>query len=447
MIIDDKSATKPAARPEGARVPPRGPPGAAPRGENVPPRGRGQPPSHRPTRSQEEALKARRMQERNGSTGERNIFDSPPKRTERRPRRNSESSAMDIERPLTEEERKQKELRRRERERRHREGKDKSGKPSRKLDLIDQLDATSIYGTGCKSLITAIHPPLDFHVLMICTVFHHDGPFDALNPHRNRKGTRHAPMQAFPKDSLNNSIGGSGPLNAKPDHKTFLGKHDDEAFLDYNKSRDQNSGYVDEPEAVKKRNVPAVWDPHSRGSILHGDETLGLGTSTFLEGTPAAQTVIQRRQAESAQDSLEQGIQRKKSLAQRIRGMNSRPANGRGAYGPRSGELPSSNSTGERNPFFNEFDRNEERITVRQQDSNPMSPVSPNSPPRSMGLERRATTDASAAVSPEPVKTPGVSAAFLTRVKSLKGGRRQRPDPPQATGYTPAGASVPDSTA
>jgi hypothetical protein len=54
------------------------------------------------------------------------------------------------EKPLTEEEKKQKELRRRERERRHREGKDKSksGKPSRRLDLIDQLDATSIYGTG-----------------------------------------------------------------------------------------------------------------------------------------------------------------------------------------------------------------------------------------------------------------------------------------------------------
>lgn len=64
---------------------------------------------------------------------------------------------MSAEKSLTEEEKKQKELRRRERERRHREGKDKdkSGKPSRRLDLIDQLDATSIYGTGRKYQ----HPP------------------------------------------------------------------------------------------------------------------------------------------------------------------------------------------------------------------------------------------------------------------------------------------------
>src|ERR1700736_3612880 len=32
------------------------------------------------------------------------------------------------------------------------------------------------------------------------SVFHHDGPFDACNPHRNRAGSKRAPMQAFPKD-------------------------------------------------------------------------------------------------------------------------------------------------------------------------------------------------------------------------------------------------------
>lgn len=31
-----------------------------------------------------------------------------------------------------------------------REGRSKSGRPSRRLDIIDQLDATSIYGTGRK---------------------------------------------------------------------------------------------------------------------------------------------------------------------------------------------------------------------------------------------------------------------------------------------------------
>jgi hypothetical protein len=66
-----------------------------------------------------------------------------------RPRRNSESSVVDPDKPLTEEEKKARDARRR--ERRHREGKDRSGKPpQRRLDIIDQLDATSIYGTGCK---------------------------------------------------------------------------------------------------------------------------------------------------------------------------------------------------------------------------------------------------------------------------------------------------------
>jgi hypothetical protein len=55
---------------------------------------------------------------------------------------------MDSDKPLTEEEMKAREARRRERERRHREGKDKPKPQNRKLDIIDQLDATSIFGTG-----------------------------------------------------------------------------------------------------------------------------------------------------------------------------------------------------------------------------------------------------------------------------------------------------------
>ena len=38
------------------------------------------------------------------------------------------------------------EMRQRDRERRHRDGKSRP----KKIDIIDQLDATSIYGTGCK---------------------------------------------------------------------------------------------------------------------------------------------------------------------------------------------------------------------------------------------------------------------------------------------------------
>jgi hypothetical protein len=70
-------------------------------------------------------------------------------------RRNSDSSVADRKPLDPEEEKKRQERKRRERERRHREreGKDpKSRKPDRKLDIIDKLDVTSIYGTGCKCL-------------------------------------------------------------------------------------------------------------------------------------------------------------------------------------------------------------------------------------------------------------------------------------------------------
>jgi hypothetical protein len=50
-----------------------------------------------------------------------------------------------------EEEKKRAERRRRERRHRERDAKDgKSKKPDRKLDIIDKLDVTSIYGTGCE---------------------------------------------------------------------------------------------------------------------------------------------------------------------------------------------------------------------------------------------------------------------------------------------------------
>lgn len=121
----------------------RGPP----RGENMPPGDRRGPPNHRPTRSQEEALRARR-QRPNGPGNP----SSPPRRTpgSRSARRNSESSLAE-EKPLTDEEKKARDQRRREREQRHRERRgDKTKPPNKKMDIIDRLDATSIYGTGSK---------------------------------------------------------------------------------------------------------------------------------------------------------------------------------------------------------------------------------------------------------------------------------------------------------
>lgn len=358
---------------------------------------------------------------------------SPHRRPDRRPRRNSESSIASGDKILTEEEKKARDARRRERERRHREresssSKDKPPKSNKRMDIIDQLDATSIFGTG---------------------LFHHDGPFDALNPHRNRQGSRRAPMQAFPKDSLNNVLGGSGPLNARPDHATFMGTADEEGYKDY------NNGVIPSDKMGSSSHMPPVFDPLSRSHVVHGDETFGLGTSTFLEGTPAARSTVQRHDAEMAQQSQADGLSRKKSLAQRIRGINSRPQRDFSASGrmtnpegamrsPPTGAATSSSynsGAAERNPFFNEFDRKggEENISIRRADTigvaTPMSPGSPGrgNTGRGAGLERRATVD-SAAQEEQPKSGGG---GLLARVKSLKGGRRTRPPEPTAAAPPP----------
>ncbi|KAM0245078.1 hypothetical protein ACHAQJ_010664 [Trichoderma viride] len=342
---------------------------------------------HRPTRSQEEALRARKPAPKTTTTRPSLLDDSPPRKpVQRRPRRNSDSSVMDFDaKSLTAEEKKMIEAKRRERT------KGKSQRPSRKMDIIDQLDATSIYGTG---------------------LFHHDGPFDALNPHRNRQNSKKlSPMQAFPEGSLNNTLGGSGPVNAQADHSTFMGHGNDEAFRDYAASG-------------KSKAAPVIFDVAARASLVHGDESEGLGTSTFLEGTPAARSAIVRRQAEQAQEIAEGGLQRKKSLAQRIR-QRTRPD-----YSNRT--MPSHSRY--ESDDFGEFGgreeiraprpppRERERERERDREGRPSPPLKPR---RNSGgaLERERRTNSDAMASPSEEAPPKPS-GLLGRMKSLKGGRR-----------------------
>ncbi|KAL3426556.1 mucin-1 [Phlyctema vagabunda] len=395
--------------------------------ENVRPRG----PSHRPSRSQEEAMRARKAAAAGSSRtkpakDELNIFADPsdsPKRSEpsRRPRRNSDSSIADAKGRLGDSEEEKKRQERRRRERRHAER--AKGKKPKNLDVIDKLDVTSIYGTG---------------------LFHHDGPFDACNPHRNRKGSQRAPMSAFAKDSLNNSLGGGGPLNKRPDHATFMGNHDEEAFVDYAKGGTETYGF--EPYNNNAARPPAVVDALARVEPIHGEETLGLGTSTFLEGTPASRTAMQRRESEQAVTTMDGGLSRKKSLAQKIRGIS----NNRREYGP-SGRITSPDGvyntmspdppvyspggglsrTSESNPFAAEFSKDKEtKITIAEPERRPARARAPSSPGRGPALERRATSDGNTGEDqPAPAKSSG---GFLSRVKSLKGGpRKARPDRPQ----------------
>lgn len=230
-------------------------------------------------------------------TKEGDLIPSSRKSDNRRPRRNSESSVVD-KKPTPDEERKNRERGAKDRDAKSRDGfpRDHRAVRPRKprgLDLIDKLDVTGIYGAG---------------------LFHHDGPFDACNPHRNRKKDHRAPMHAFPADSANNAIGGSGPLNKTIDINQFHGRGA-EGFSDY------GSG-MDNPTLRPPVNRSISFNPLERVEPVHGEESVGLGTSTFLEGAPASRIAIKRRESEADTPFQGGGLARKKSLVQRIRGMS-----------------------------------------------------------------------------------------------------------------------------
>ena len=345
----------------------------------------------------------------------------------------------------------------RHRERRHVDGRPREGgsKPKRtnqRLDIIDKLDVTSIYGTGCMSIFLLALDVNSIPTNLIIIVFHHDGPFDACNPHRNRKGSSRAPMQAFAKDSANNVLGGSGPLHKDIDHAQYFGDRAAEAFSDFSKSGVESRGYElyggnPSRPTVDRSNS---FNPVSRVDPVHGDESLGLGTSTFLEGAPASRTAIQRRESESEGNNTKggDGLTRKKSLAQRIRGLNQNRQFGGGSssgtrikspdrkYGQRSpreyhnptASTPTSaggtTKINEGNPFFSDYDaaynQKGESIAVagRGRAGHVQVPSSPKT-----GLERRITHDAAVGVRSEENNKP---TGFLSRVRSLRGGRRQQ---------------------
>ncbi|KAL2888251.1 Protein pal1 [Ceratocystis lukuohia] len=358
--------------------------------------------AHRPSRSQEDMMRSRRAPPRSGAPP---AAGSPARRGDRssdrtapRPRRNSESSIIDRERPLTEEEKVLREARRLARMNTQKT-KETGKKPNKRMDIIDQLDASSIFGMG---------------------IVHHDGPYDALNAHRNRGSSRRAPMRAFPKNSLNNSMGGSGPLNARPDHQTFMGNNDSDAFNDYS-------------VAAPKADVPdGVFDPTSRGHIIHGDESLGLGSSTFLEGTPAARTIIQQKQAEDAEQIAVEGLKRQKSLAHRLRSVRrpnrNYPDGFKGATRKPSDAIPlpsRAGGMGENTPFIPEYDAEPESLTVRGKGGS-------SSPPQFRGRTMSDDVTSSNATSGGG---GGGGGGILSRVKSLKGGRRNRS---QTENYDPS---------
>ncbi|GMM28052.1 Pal2 protein [Martiniozyma asiatica (nom. inval.)] len=176
---------------------------------------------------------------------------------------------------------------------------------SKKLDTIDRLDVTGFFG-GAK--------------------FHHDGPFDACIPQRN-KDVKAAPVAAFPADGPNNSIRGIQPNKTKNDQY-------DMAFGNFNPDgeRVQNT-YLDspvhEPYKTKSNSNTTVASTDNLATALskarisqfdvtntkqlHGDESLGLGTSTFMDGAPVYGSNAQDKDRNTG------GLTRKKTLLGRMK--------------------------------------------------------------------------------------------------------------------------------
>ncbi|PGG97256.1 hypothetical protein GX51_07406 [Blastomyces parvus] len=424
----DKPADKPSSS-KGRRP-------APPRPENVPPsrpslsddKASSRRPARRPSKEESQSRSKGHSRPPIGD-----VFADPKEpsksRSQRRPRRNSDSSLMDIpSRPLDPEA----EKRRRERRQRERDAKPKDGKSRSKrsnghrLDIIDKLDVTSIYGAG---------------------LFHHDGPFDACNPHRNRKGSRAAPMQAFAKDSRNMALGGAGPNNTNIDLNLFHGRGE-EGYADYASSGLSSS----------KIN-PSAFDPTAKLEPIHGAESMGLGTSTFLEGAPASRAAIQRRQSENETQNLQNGgLQRKKSLAQKIRGINNRAprvmapqdsAIDTQASPPRA---PGPRRPNDRNPFFQQQDYDDaydkKGAKIQLSDDGMTDNLLPHtrqrstSSPKVMPGETRIREGRSSSIGGgEDTKThahtaSGSGGGFINRVKSLR-----RPPQPKRRGTATAAES------
>lgn len=292
-------------------------------------------------------------------------------------------------------------------------------------------------------------------------------------------------MQAFPKDSRNMALGGAGPNKSKMDLNQFHGRGA-EGYTDFaTGSKGGSGGGGRGGAAAAAASVPTSgspvaptvsFDPSAKLEMIHGDESMGLGTSTFLEGAPASQTAIQRRQSES-ETQMEQngGLQRKKSLAQKIRRMNTRGGGGGGAAGQRNrttssdrdpadeegvsrsaaGGSPrrpsSSRRPASRYPFFQQdyddaYEKKGARIQQAQADDTrdeDMATAAAASAPRrtrstsspNPGIERRVTTgdigdgDGDTAEADDSAKQSGgngIGGGLMNRVKSLRRPRTER---------------------
>jgi hypothetical protein len=247
-------------------------------------------------------------------------------------------------------------------------------------------------------------------------------------------------MQAFPADSLNMRLGGSGPVNKKIDIDQFHGRTT-EGYNDYNEAAivDGDADYVRRP--LPERTTS--FNPTSR-DIVHGNESAGLGTSTFLDGAPASKKAIEEGAKEAAEQQQQMQLSRKKSLAQRFTRRDrsntlENRINGRKIQGPDglltpTTPLDTAKSENGANPFFQNYDQEYEKkgaaIAFAEEQNKGRARAS-SSPRREMPapLERTKTADSTGL--PDEPRSAGDTKSgggFLSRMKSLKTARKPRPE-------------------
>lgn len=182
--------------------------------------------------------------------------------------------------------------------------KGKSAVTPKNVDTIDKMDVTGLFGGS----------------------FHHDGPFDACTPHRN-KNSKAAPVLAFPADGPNNSIGGASAKKSALNE--VFGREeiddDDELYKTKGHNRqiaaavDSNNGSSTTLDAIKPNSKTVTqFDVKGKSQLVHGPTTVGLGSTTFLDGAPASNAAIREDIKTHSHQNRTGGLQRKKSLTQRL---------------------------------------------------------------------------------------------------------------------------------
>lgn len=227
-------------------------------------------------------------------------------------------------------------------------------------------------------------------------------------------------------------LGGSGPVNKTLNLDRFHGT-ESEAHNDYNEAAivEGDDDYYRRPQPERS----ASFNPTARVEPVHGSMTAGLGTSTFLEGAPASQAAIQRRESEyeaAQREANANGLSRTKSLAQRIKSVRPKISDGPRVTSPEPAMTPTSPLGSGRpeqnsaNPFFKDYDQDYEKkgaqIAFAEEQQKTGRARAPSSPRRGLGLERKLTADS---VNGEETK-PSTGGGLLTRIKSMKASRRPR---------------------